>query len=282
MIASALAGVLICPAAETRPASLAAHQARSETLRSMSTKPRSWPPISVITPTYNAASTLPRLVASLRAQTDPDFEWVITDGNSIDGTLEILRGVDDLDVRIMSQPDCGSYDALNRGVRACSGEYYVVIGADDFFQPDAIRNFRSNVCDASGNAVDMVASAWTSQGKLFQPREGMGWLYGMRGVASVHSVALLIRKKLHERFGDYSNDFRLCADQLFVKLVLYAGGTINRCSFVSGNYSNTGISAVNPALWFTDFFRVQMLTESNKLLQVCLFILRLIKNYRKL
>ena len=248
----------------------------------MSIKSKSWPPISVITPTYNAASTLPRLIASLRQQTDPDFEWVVTDGNSNDGTLEMLRGINDLDVRITSQPDCGIYDALNRGVRACSGEYYVVIGADDFFEPDAIRNFRSNVFDASGNLVDMVASAWTSEGKLFQPRERMGWLYGMRGVASVHSVALLIRKGLHERFGYYSNDFRLCADQLFVKSVLNAGGTINRCSFVSGNYSNTGTSAANPMLWFTDFFRVQMLTESNKVLQVCLFVLRLIRNFRKL
>jgi glycosyltransferase involved in cell wall biosynthesis len=248
----------------------------------MSTKPTGWPPISVVTPTYNAASTLPRLIASLRGQTDPDFEWVIADGNSNDGTLEMLRGIDDLDIRIMSQPDCGIYDALNRGVRNCSGEYYVVIGADDFFDPDAIRNFRSNVCDASGHPVDMVASAWKSQGKLFQPREGMGWLYGMRGVASSHSVALLIRKGLHERFGYYSNDFRLCADQLFVKSVLYAGGTINRCSFISGNYSNTGTSAVNPALWFSDFFRVQMLTESNKLLQVLLLVLRLMKNFRKL
>jgi glycosyltransferase involved in cell wall biosynthesis len=248
----------------------------------MSTKSTGWPPISVVTPTYNAAPTLPRLIASLRAQTDNNFEWIVADGSSVDGTLEILRGIDDLDVQIMSQPDCGIYDALNRGIQNCSGEYYVVIGADDYFEPDAILNFRSNVFDSSGQPVDMVASAWTSQGELFQPREGMGWLYGMRGVASCHSVALLIRKGLHERFGYYSNDFRLCADQLFVKSVLYAGGTINRCSFVSGNYSKTGTSAVSPALWLTDFFRVQMLTEPNKGLQVCLFVLRLIKNFRKL
>ena len=110
----------------------------------------------------------------------------------------------------------------------------------------------------------------------------MGWLYGMRGVASCHSVALLIKKGLHERIGYYSNDFRLCADQLFVKSVLHAGGTINRCSFISGNYSNVGTSAADPALWFTDFFRVQMLTEKNRALQVCLFVLRLIKNFKKL
>jgi glycosyltransferase involved in cell wall biosynthesis len=248
----------------------------------MSTQGKGWPKISVLTPTYNAASTLPRLVASLQEQTDHNFEWVVSDGNSNDGTLELLLGIDDLDIRITSRSDCGIYEALNRGVRACSGEYYVVIGADDFFRPDAIRNFRSNVRDALGNPVDMVASAWTSQGKVFQPCERMGWLYGMRGIASCHSVALLIRKALHDQFGYYSNDFRLCADQLFVKSVLYASGTINRCSFISGNYSNTGKSAVNPTLWFTEFFRVQMLTESNKLLQLCLFVIRLIKNFRRL
>ena len=248
----------------------------------MSMRPKGWPPISVVTTTYNAASTLHRLIASLRGQTDPDFEWVIADGSSIDETLEILGAINDLDIRITSQPDCGIYDALNRGVRACSGDYYVVIGADDFFQPDAIHNFRSNVLDARGNPVDMVASAWTSEGKLRHPRRGMGWLYGMGGVASCHSVALLIRKGLHERFGYYSNDFRICADQLFVKSVLYAGGTINRCLFVSGNYSKTGASAANTALWFTDFFRVQLLTEKKKFLQVCLFVLRLIKNFHRL
>jgi glycosyltransferase involved in cell wall biosynthesis len=248
----------------------------------MSTKAKGWPPISVITSTYNAASTLPSLIASLRRQTDRDFEWVIADGNSSDGTLELLRGIDDLNICITSQSDCGIYDALNRGIRNCSGEYYVVIGADDCFEPDAIKNYRANICDKSGRSVDIVASAWTSEGKLHQPGEGMGWMYGMRGIASCHSVALLIRKELHETFGYYSDEFRLCADQLFVKSVLYAGGTINRCSFTSGNYSNAGTSVANPALWLTDFFRVQLLTESNKALQVCLFVLRLIRNFQKL
>jgi glycosyltransferase involved in cell wall biosynthesis len=248
----------------------------------MSKEPAGSPSISVITPTYNAASTLPRLITSLRAQTDHTFEWVVADGGSTDGTLGLLRDLDDLDVRVTSQPDCGIYDGLNRALRISSGEYYVVIGADDFFRPDAIHNFRANICDASGRPVDMVASAWTSEGKLHQPSEGMGWLYGMRGIASCHSVALLIRKKLHERFGYYSDDFRLCADQLFVKSVLYAGGTINRRSFASGNYSNAGASVGNPALWLTEFFRVQLLTESNKILQLCLFVLRLIRNFRKL
>jgi glycosyltransferase involved in cell wall biosynthesis len=246
------------------------------------TKSKGWPLISVVTPTYNAAPRLPRLIASLRRQSDFNFEWVIADGDSTDGTLEMLRDIDDLNLHIISQRDRGIYDALNRAIRSCSGDYYVVIGADDFFQPEAIQNFRANIFDPSGKPVDLVASAWTCQGKLFRPGKRMGWLHGMRGVASCHSVALLIRKALHEQYGYYSDEFRLCADQLFVKSVLSSGGTINRCSFTSGDYSNTGTSAVNPALWFTEFSRVQMFTEKNKVLQACLFVLRLIKNFRKL
>jgi glycosyltransferase involved in cell wall biosynthesis len=77
----------------------------------MSTQGKGWPKISVLTPTYNAASTLPRLVASLQEQTDHNFEWVVSDGNSNDGTLELLLGIDDLDIRITSRSDCGIYDA---------------------------------------------------------------------------------------------------------------------------------------------------------------------------
>ena len=68
----------------------------------MSEKPEGWPRFSIITPTYNVASVLPRLIASLRQQTDPNFEWIVSDGNSTDATLQLLHCVDDLDVHITS------------------------------------------------------------------------------------------------------------------------------------------------------------------------------------
>ncbi|MEN9258541.1 MAG: glycosyltransferase [Gloeomargarita sp. SRBZ-1_bins_9] len=98
------------------------------------------PLLSVVTATYNAAHDLPRLIASLAAQTDQDFEWVVADGVSTDGTLELLEQARQKLQRVVvdSRPDFGIYDALNRAVKLASGEYYLVVGADDMLFPEAI------------------------------------------------------------------------------------------------------------------------------------------------
>jgi len=87
---------------------------------------------TVITATYNAQNHLPMLIESLRKQSDKEFEWVVADGASDDGTLELLQSIDDLNIVISSQPDFGIYDALNRAIRDSSGKYYIVAGATFF------------------------------------------------------------------------------------------------------------------------------------------------------
>src|SRR5699024_1576503 len=92
--------------------------------------------LSIITATFNAVEYLPTLIESLRKQQDKDFEWVVADGASTDGTLELLESIDDLNIQITSREDFGIYDALNRGIKACSGEFYLVMGADDVLYPN--------------------------------------------------------------------------------------------------------------------------------------------------
>jgi glycosyltransferase involved in cell wall biosynthesis len=79
--------------------------------------------LSIVTATFNSEKNLPVLVESLRRQTDSDFEWVIADGGSTDGTLSILGKIDDLAIVLSSEPDFGIYDALNRAISLASGEY---------------------------------------------------------------------------------------------------------------------------------------------------------------
>ena len=91
--------------------------------------------LSIITATLNSIEYLPKLIDSLRKQKDREFEWVVADGASTDGTLELLKSVTDLDILITSESDFGIYDALNRGIKVCSGDYYLVLGDDDFYIP---------------------------------------------------------------------------------------------------------------------------------------------------
>jgi len=235
------------------------------------------PNISILTATLNAAAVLPRLIACLRAQTDRDFEWIVADGGSTDGTQALLRDASDLRVHLTEAPDFGIYDALNRGVRIVSDGYYLVLGADDMLDPGAVANFRQAACEAG--RPDFVAAAIWQDGRKIPPRRGMGWLYGIQGVASSHAVGLLIKKDLHASHGMYSNKFPIAADQFFVKTALMRGATIARANFIAGEFSTQGMSGRDPLGVLTEIFRCQVKTERYLLPQYIIFLLRLGKHY---
>ena len=98
---------------------------------------------SIITATFNASKTLPCLIDSLRAQTNRDFEWIVIDGVSTDGTQDILRQNEDVIAAWVSEPDAGVYDAWNKGLKKARGEWVCFIGADDFFwSEDVLERMR--------------------------------------------------------------------------------------------------------------------------------------------
>jgi glycosyltransferase involved in cell wall biosynthesis len=235
--------------------------------------------ISVVTATFNAATQLPKLVESLRAQTDKDFEWLVADGGSTDDTISLLNNITDLNLVISSQPDFGIYDAINRAIGLAKGDYYVVIGADDFFFPNAIADFRRA---AFHSDADIVAAGVLMQGHLLKIKEGKTWLYGLHGLVSQHSVGTLIRKKLHEKFGPYSKKFPIAADQFFVMQACAGGATRHVASFTAGNYGSGGVSTCDYLGMRLEFCRVQILTGHNKFIQLAILFMKLIANYSRI
>ncbi len=233
------------------------------------------PKISIITATYNAAQHLPGLVESLLNQSDKDFEWVVADAGSSDDMLLYLKGLTGLNLQISQQADFGIYDALNRAIALCSGDYYLVLGADDRLYPHAIQAFKNAV---SGNAVDIVTASVDTDHGVLTPGNSKPFLRGQLAYVSQHSVGTLIKKSLHQRFGYYSRRFPIAADHYFIKRVCDAESTvIYKADFVAGYYPTTGVSGVDLPGSMTEFFRVQLETERNAVLQVVLFMLRLIR-----
>jgi glycosyltransferase involved in cell wall biosynthesis len=236
------------------------------------------PTISVITATFNAAKVLPSLIESLRAQSDRNFEWVVADGASNDGTVDILRNAGDVVSHWISEPDFGIYDALNKAVKLATGEYYLVVGADDTLFPDAMRNFLDA---ADTSKADIVAAQVKSGERIHHVRRGPSWLFGQFSYVAAHAVGTLFRRQLHERFGYYSRRYPIAADALFIKKACQGGATVYAADFVAGEFGQGGTSSVDVAGSLSEFFRVQLETES-KLPQLALYALRLIKNYRRL
>lgn len=239
--------------------------------------------ISVVTATYNAAANIGGLIESLLAQSDTDFEWVVIDGGSSDATLELVRErTAGLRCTVVSEPDFGIYDALNKGVRAAAGDYYLVLGADDRLHKDAVRKFRQALGTDPADMPDIVTARVLAGDSVIAPRPGKAWLYGLQGHVSSHSVGCLIRKALHTTHGYYSRRFPIAADQYFIKTAVREGASVRIADFIAGEYGSGGLSSTDVAGTLSEIFRVQMLTEKERLLQILLYLARLLKNYRRL
>jgi len=228
--------------------------------------------ISIITATFNAEKHLPFLIKSLQAQTNKNFEWVVADGGSTDSTLEILKNAEGLNVSLTSQPDFGIYDALNRAVKLSKGDYYIVIGADDEFEPTTIENFLNRL---DGNYT-VITSPILINNKIYKVSSLPVFLSGFRSKICGHSIATLFKKSLHEKYGYYSQKYPIAADYDFMMKLVVNNEKVKVCSFISGTFGLDGVSSVDRIGSASEVMRIMVSNGFSTLIQVLIFIFRLI------
>jgi glycosyltransferase involved in cell wall biosynthesis len=237
--------------------------------------------ISVVTAVFNGDEYLPRLINSLHAQTDKDFEWVVADGGSKDRTImQLTEASDLLKIKIDSRPDFGIYDALNRAVKMAGGDYYLVLGADDELMPDAIENYKK-ACTES--LADFVTAKIEVNGEISSSRSpSWEWLYSQFAHVSAHAVGLVIKKNLHDKFGFYSRKFPIAADQLFILESIHGGATVSKQNFIAGKFSQQGVSGADLIGTITEWFRVQIHVGHNTIIQLILMVIRILRSYKQI
>ncbi len=234
--------------------------------------------LSIITATLNARRHIEVLATSLLLQTDKEFEWVVADGGSTDGTVEYLRQIEGLNVRIICKKDFGIYDGLNNAISESIGDYYIVIGADDELSHDAIERFRYHI--KTSNA-DIVAAKVNFGGVVRGVRGGNSAVERQFAFVSSHAVSTAFRRKLHEKFGFYSNRFPIAADQLFIMTACKGGAIVHQADFVAGSFNTGGLSSYDTVGALTESYRIQ-LKFHNRFHQTCLFVWKLVGRYRSL
>ncbi|MEM5831420.1 MAG: glycosyltransferase family 2 protein, partial [Candidatus Aenigmatarchaeota archaeon] len=108
--------------------------------------------ISIITPSFNSEKTIEETIKSVLSQTYNDIEYLIIDGGSRDRTLEIVDKYKDKISKIVSEPDKGIYDGMNKGIKLATGEIVGILNSDDlYFDESVIENvmkaFKENQID---------------------------------------------------------------------------------------------------------------------------------------
>ena len=238
------------------------------------------PHISVITATRNVEQTLPALYDSLLKQSSENFEWVVADSQSNDGTVGLLRKFSHESswVRYISEPDFGLYHAINKGLAIAQGQYYVVAGADDVFARDALLNYERAVSQSN---ADVILARVRRGGRViggFHPNKS--WVGHSKVFAGSHSLGMLFRRALHLRFGYYSPRFPLLADGYFLKNLLASNSVeFMDADFISGRFAEGGVTTVSKLQILAETWQIQMMTEPLPALQMILFIGKLIVRY---
>ena len=127
-----------------------------------------WPKISVVTPNYNYCCYLEETIRSVLLQSYPNLEYIIIDGGSNDGSLEIVRKYERW-LTWESKPDSGSSDAINKGLRLATGEILAFLNSDDYYQPGTLAQIACEIDAARDRYVVMGdTNEVNAQGKLLR------------------------------------------------------------------------------------------------------------------
>ncbi|MDE6289895.1 MAG: glycosyltransferase [Muribaculaceae bacterium] len=172
------------------------------------------PLISVITITYNAAETLPLTMESVAEQTFCDFEHIVVDGASTDDTIMIARKMGRPGLRIISEPDDGLYDAMNKGLKNACGRYLLFLNSGDrLHAPDTLQAYADAITKRNPDIIYGETDIVDIEGKRIGPRhlsvpEILTVDSFSNGMLICHQ-AFMVRKDIAPL---YDTDYRFSAD----------------------------------------------------------------------
>jgi len=207
------------------------------------------PILSIITICYNEPN-IRRTCESITTQTSQDFEWLVIDGASTDGTLDIINEYKSRINIFVSEPDSGVYNAMNKAIALASGKYLVFMnGGDTFAAPDVVQKFLSFI------ALRPDADVIYGSTKIIKENNDIYWqnppvpltaeyFFG----ATINHQSAFIKKALFDCFGTYDENYKIAAD--WEKWLAFISA---KCSFVPfpanvAVFYEGGLSSNRPAL----------------------------------
>lgn len=181
--------------------------------------------ISIVTPAYNSATTIQHTIESVARQTYQNVEYIIVDGGSKDATSKIVANYRDVVDLFISEPDQGVYDAMNKGIRAASGDIIAILNSDDFYTHSYVLEqiahaFHHNEVDSVYGDLQyvdrhnpfMVVRHWESG--AFEKRNFLaGWM--------PPHPAFFVKKSVYQKHGLFNLSLRSSADYELMLRFLY-------------------------------------------------------------
>lgn len=222
--------------------------------------------ISVITINYNNKLGLHNTARSVVAQTYKDFEWIVIDGGSKDGSADVIKEYSGQITYWVSEPDGGIYNAMNKGIAHASGDYCLFLNSGDcLYNENVLQDLSGEIHTEDlvyGNQIDSVT------GKRKGNFRGDIITLADFFYTSFPHQATFIKRELFKKWGGYDEKYRIVSDwKLFLEMVVLHNATIKYIDKPVALFDSTGVSS-----------RAEPGSESNRVMKE-LFPQRVLDDY---
>jgi glycosyltransferase involved in cell wall biosynthesis len=196
------------------------------------------PFFTIITVVRNGSDTLQRCINSIKSQKYKDFEYLIIDGASSDGTLEIVRGNDDVISLAVSEKDRGLYFAMNKGLELARGKYVGILNADDIYYPETLELVRDVIIKESNSDVIYGAMSYFSQ-----PNKTHFIHSDELSKKMIFHPTCFVSNEAYKKHGNFNTKYRVAADYEFIMRCYKANAKFVGIDSVLASFSDGGTSA---------------------------------------
>jgi len=237
--------------------------------------------ISIITVTKNSENFLEECILSLDKQSYRNYEHIIIDGCSTDNTINIIKKYKNKIAYWVSEKDEGLYDAMNKGIRKCSGDIIGILNSDDIYYPQALRivNEYFNL----NKELDFLFGSVNKYKLLhgYHPKK-IKWSFGFY---TSHSVGFFIKKKSQLKVGLYNLKYKYSSDyDLFYRMIVHfkLKGMATKKEEILGKFRSGGISSRLSYLKYLKENTIIRIDNGQNIIFVYLiFLARFLRNFRK-
>lgn len=202
--------------------------------------------LSIITINYNDAQGLRKTFESIKNQTCKDFEYVVVDGNSSDGSKDVILEYEQYISKWVSEPDTGIYNAMNKGARMSSGQYMLFLNSGDYlYSKDVVQKLIQ--IKSNDDIICCSVEILDPKGSLIKFPPANVSLYTFIGGGSMLHPATLIGRHIFNEVGGYIESYRIISDWCFFvdAMVVRACSYYVEKGIIVASFNTNGISSTD-------------------------------------
>jgi glycosyltransferase involved in cell wall biosynthesis len=175
-----------------------------------------YPKLSIITVVYNGAEFVEQALKSVLDQSYPNLEYILIDGGSTDGTVDIIKRYESQLSYFVSEPDKGIYNAMNKGLAQASGDFIGILNADDYYESGTLQTVAKAIEISGSQIIYGNMNTRRDFGERSYTRTEKPNLDAMPKTMGVFHPATFVAKKVYDEIGGFDEQYRLSADYDFM------------------------------------------------------------------